>query len=138
MHEWALAEAVILTSADIAKVKNIERIAIVRIRLGELQRIDRECFGFAFEEIVKSYGTLFDKTTLSFETEPVRLRCRVCAHCWGLSDAGLDEHSAEAIHFVPEISHAYMKCPLCGSSDFDIVEGRGIALSGIVENNGDD
>jgi Zn finger protein HypA/HybF involved in hydrogenase expression len=34
----------------------------------------------------------------------------------------------EAIHFIPELSHAFVRCPECGSPDFIILAGRGITL----------
>jgi hydrogenase nickel incorporation protein HypA/HybF len=43
----------------------------------------------------------------------------------------VSEDTAEAIHFVPEVAHTYIKCPSCGSPDFEIVEGRGVWLENI-------
>ena len=42
-----------------------------------------------------------------------------------------DDDAAEAIHFVPELAHAFMRCPDCGSPDFEVAAGRGVAISGI-------
>ena len=41
------------------------------------------------------------------------------------------EDVREAIHFVPEIAHTYIKCPKCGSPDFEVVQGRGVWLESI-------
>ncbi len=37
----------------------------------------------------------------------------------------------ESIHFIPEVAHTYIKCPKCGSPDFEIIKGRGIWLEKI-------
>ena len=56
------------------------------------------------------------------------LKCRVCGTTWEFDLKKLDSATAEAIHFVPEAAHSYIKCPKCGSPDFEIVSGRGVWL----------
>jgi hydrogenase nickel incorporation protein HypA/HybF len=43
----------------------------------------------------------------------------------------LDEEAREAIHFLPEAAHAYIRCPKCGSPDFEILSGRGVWLESV-------
>lgn len=43
----------------------------------------------------------------------------------------LDKDKAEAVHFVPEVAHTYIKCQKCGSPDFKIASGRGVWLDSI-------
>jgi hydrogenase nickel incorporation protein HypA/HybF len=59
------------------------------------------------------------------------LKCRVCGTTWEYNSKKLDNATAEAIHFVPEVAHTYVKCPKCGSPDFEITSGRGIWLEDI-------
>ncbi|HLN88846.1 MAG TPA: hydrogenase/urease maturation nickel metallochaperone HypA, partial [Candidatus Binatia bacterium] len=59
------------------------------------------------------------------------LKCRVCNTTWSLDLEKLDKTTAEAIHFVPEVVHTYIKCPHCGSPDFEIVTGRGVWLENV-------
>ena len=59
------------------------------------------------------------------------LKCRVCGTTWEFNIKKLDKTTAEAIHFVPEVAHTYIRCPKCGSSDFEIVSGRGVWLDNI-------
>lgn len=65
-------------------------------------------------------------------TEPATLRCRPCCaeHEPDLA-ADVDANATEAIHFVPELAHAYLRCPQCGSPDFTIVAGRGVTVGRI-------
>jgi hydrogenase nickel incorporation protein HypA/HybF len=37
----------------------------------------------------------------------------------------------EAVHFLPEAAHAYLRCPRCGSVDFDVAAGRGVSIVSI-------
>ena len=128
MHEWALAEAVISAASEVAEKEGLKQVSEVIIKMGELQGIELEILDFAFSQL-KS-GKL--KNT-KFRMEPVKpkLKCRICEHEWILNREKLDESTAEAIHFIPEVAHAYIKCPKCGSPDFEILEGRGVWLQSI-------
>jgi hydrogenase nickel incorporation protein HypA/HybF len=128
MHEWALAEAVVAAASEVAEKEHLKEVAEVRIRVGELQQLDSETFGFALEQL----KTAKLKTAkFKIETAKATLQCRACDNKWAFSKEKLDPDMAEAIHFVPEIAHTYIKCPRCGSTDFEIVEGRGVWLESI-------
>ena len=135
MHEWALAEAVISTASKIADEKQLEEVTEVNIRLGELQQVDREIFVFALSHMKPKK---FRKTQFNIAEAKAKLRCRACGHEWQFSKAKLDESTMEAIHFVPEIAHAFMKCPSCGSPDFEIEQGRGVWIESIKGARNDD
>ena len=128
MHEWALAEAVIETASRIAKKEGLDSITEINIRLGELQQVDIEIFKFALSQLKPQE---LEKAQFNIRKAEAKLRCRVCGHEWAFSAADLDEEAREAIHFVPEVSHAFMKCPRCGSPDFDVISGRGVWIESI-------
>jgi hydrogenase nickel incorporation protein HypA/HybF len=128
MHEWALAEAVISTASQIAEKEGIKEVTEVKIKVGELQQIELDILDFALSQLKTSK---FKKTNFNIETLKAELQCRVCGYQWIFSRENLDENTAEAIHFVPEIAHTYIKCPKCGSPDFEILQGRGIWLESI-------
>jgi hydrogenase nickel incorporation protein HypA/HybF len=77
--------------------------------------------------------------TFEVRTEPAELRCRACEQEWRLGDSlsGLPEEQREAVHFLPETAHVYVRCPRCASPDFDIVRGRGVTVAAIA-GDGDD
>ena len=131
MHEWALAEAVISTVLDVAAKESAKEVVEITIVIGALQQIDLEVFKFAMSTLVK--GTIAENAKIIYENEPTILKCRVCGHEWSLEDAlnQLDEEIREAIHFVPELSHTYIKCPKCGSVDFEVIKGRGVYIKSI-------
>jgi len=128
MHEWALAEAVIKTASQIAEKEGLDEVTEINIRLGELQQVDIEIFRFALSQLKTSK---MKKARFNIQEAEAKLKCRACSHQWTFSAAELDEETREAIHFVPEIAHAYIKCPQCGSPDFEITIGRGVWIESI-------
>jgi hydrogenase nickel incorporation protein HypA/HybF len=128
MHEWALAEAVIRATQQIAEKEKLREINEVEIKIGELQQVEREIFRFALSQLKPAN---FRSTRFRLSKAKTKLKCRVCEHTWLFRRSKLDEDTAEAIHFVPEVAHSYIKCPKCGSPDFEISKGRGVWLENI-------
>ncbi len=128
MHEWSLAEAVISTASQIADREGLKRVIQVNIRLGELQQVEPELFEFALSQVKTPR---FQQAEFRIERVKAGFKCRVCSHEWSFGAEGLEEEAQEAIHFVPELAHAFAKCPECGSRDFEITRGRGIWLDSI-------
>jgi len=128
MHEWALAEAVISTVSQIVEKEGLKEVAEVEIKVGELQQIERDILEFALSQLktLKLKNAKFRIKTVKAE-----LKCRVCGQKWIFRKEKMNEEIAEAIHFVPEIAHTYIKCPKCGSPDFEILKGRGIWLESV-------
>lgn len=128
MHEWALAEGVISTATRIAEEQGIREITEIKVGIGELQQIEHEIFLFALEQLRTQNMT---RAKFTLEAIAGRFRCRVCGEGWEFSNREIDEETSEAIHFVPEMAHVYIKCPSCGSPDFEVLEGRGVILASI-------
>lgn len=130
MHELALAQAVIDTALQAAERAGIQRIARIAVRIGELQRIDRDCFAFALKEVIPAADPRLIDVAITIETDPAQFRCRPCEHPFTLADvrAPEDDTAAEAIHFIPELAHAFLRCPRCQSPDFEVLAGRGVTL----------
>ena len=140
MHELALADSVLkaaLSAADDAGLDRIERIVV---RVGELQQIKRDLFEFSLTEVLPAQDVRLAEVEFDVSEEPVRFQCRSCSTDYGRADAGIDNDGdeGEAIHFIPELSHAFARCPSCGSPDFDIQAGRGITLVRIDGSSEDD
>jgi hydrogenase nickel incorporation protein HypA/HybF len=125
VHEWALAEAVIKSLEGVSG-----EVKLVRVILGELQNVDGEILLFALEELKK--GTRLEGAKFELEVEPAEFECNACSARWKLSEAGVGEAEKEAMHFVPELAHAFLRCPSCGSPDFKVVKGRGVKVEPAV------
>ncbi len=131
MHEWALAEAVIRTALALLEREKAKEILEVEVLIGELQQVDIDIFEMALNELKKE--TPMEKALITIKKEPARFKCRSCGTEWSLSEVEdeLSEEEVESIHFIPELAHAFIKCPNCGSPDFDVVQGRGVWIGKI-------
>ncbi len=128
MHEWALAEAVIAVATQIATKEKLKEITEVTVKVGELQQVELGIFKFAFSQLKPDS---FKSAKFRITRAKTTLKCRACGHMWLFKKQKLDKSDAEAIHFVPEVAHTYIKCPRCGSPDFEITQGRGVWLENI-------
>ncbi len=136
MHEWALAEAVIAAASEIAEKEGLREVTEVRIKVGELQQIERDVLEFALSQLKPAK---FKNAKFSIEVVKAELKCRVCEQKWIFEREKLDKSTVEAIHFVPEVAHTYIKCPKCSSPDFEILAGRGVwleSIKGVKEGDG--
>jgi hydrogenase nickel incorporation protein HypA/HybF len=129
VHEWALAEAVVLTLSQYLREVGLSSVSRVVVSLGELQAVDREVFEFALRELASLYGVEVGR----FEVvdEEASFECRSCGFRWRLRDLNLPDEVRESIHFLPEAAYAYVRCPRCGSADFALLSGRGVRLVGV-------
>lgn len=128
MHEWALAEAVLAAALETAKKEGLRKVTEVYVKVGELQGVELDTLDFAFSQLKAGK---FKDAKFKTDIAKAELQCRACENKWILNRQKLDVNTAEAIHFVPEVAHAYIKCPKCGSPDFEVIEGRGMLLESI-------
>lgn len=128
MHEWALAEAVIASARQIAQQEHLQKITEVTIRIGELQQVDPPILRFALKQLSEG---IFKGTKFRILKAASKLKCRVCGTIWKYNSKKFDKATTEAIHFIPEVAHTFIKCPKCRSPDFEIASGRGIWLEDI-------
>jgi hydrogenase nickel incorporation protein HypA/HybF len=128
MHEWALAESIIATVVKVAGEEKLCEVTDVTVRVGELQGVEVPILRFATSQLKPES---LKSAKFHFLKAKTTLKCRVCAKTWQFSQAKLDLATTEAIHFVPEVAHTFIKCPKCGSPDFEIAQGRGVWLENI-------
>ena len=128
MHEWALAEAILASARQVAEQEGLKSVSEVTIKVGELQQVEPPILRFALAQMKSD---IFEGAKFRILKAKSTLKCRVCGNSWQFSLKTLDKTTAEAIHFVPEVAHTYVKCPKCGSPDFEIASGRGVWLQDI-------
>jgi len=133
MHEWALAESVVATIIKETENNNIKNISKVIIKVGELQQLDLVILRFALENIIESHGLSLDMSRIIIDMDKGELKCKVCGRMWSFDESlkRLQDSETEAIHFIPEIAHIYIRCPECKSPDFEILRGRGVYIESI-------
>lgn len=127
MHEWAIAEGIVAT---VLKNSGGRKVKKVKVRVGELQQIDLEVLKLAVGEISKVEQA--EEIKIEIEIERTEFECNRCHKRWNLSYSCFDAETAELVHFLPESSKIYSRCPRCGSSDFEIARGRGVWIESFV------
>lgn len=133
MHEWALAEGVIATALEAVEREGLSRITRLSVHVGELQRISLDVFEHAIRTVLPHAEPRLQGADIQISIEPARLECRACGADFAVAEAapadGLGEDQREAIHFVPELAHAFLRCPSCESPDFRVLRGRGVSIA---------
>jgi hydrogenase nickel incorporation protein HypA/HybF len=133
MHELALAEAVVTAALKFSDREGLSELARIEVRVGELQGIRKEIFEFALAEVMPAVEPRLASTEIHVEIEPARFHCRSCGVRFSLNEeTGLrGAEEVEAVHLVPELAHAFLRCPACRSPDFEVVAGRGVSIGAI-------
>jgi hydrogenase nickel incorporation protein HypA/HybF len=130
MHEWALAEAVIAAVEKIRRENGGRPVLHVSLRLGELQNVDQEAFRAGLQAALG--GLPYSLDVFRLLSAEAAFRCRACGRQWPLGESpGIGPEEREAIHFLPESAHAYLRCPGCGSPDFELASGRGVSIESV-------
>jgi hydrogenase nickel incorporation protein HypA/HybF len=130
MHEWALAEAVVAAVEKTRRENGGRAVLSVSLRLGELQSVDREAFRAGLDAALG--GLPYGPEIFRFLDEAAAFRCRACGRLWPLAESpGIGREEREAIHFLPESAYAYLRCPGCGSPDFELAAGRGVSIESV-------
>ena len=113
-----------------AEKNGLARIERIVVSVGQLQRISEDGFRFAIRKVIPATTEALRDVEVRVAHEPALFRCRGCGRQFALDEAadGLDAERAEAIHFIPELAHAFLRCPDCHSPDFDLLAGRGVRL----------
>lgn len=132
MHEWALAEAVITSAAETARQQKMSVVEEIVLNIGELQSIDAEMFASLVQNQLSQAEPLLQDAQIRVVRGVAAFECQACKKEFSEQDAKVGEEEREAIHFVPEMAHVYMRCPACGSPDFSIVRGRGVFIQEIT------
>ncbi len=131
MHEWAVAEAIVLSVLDEAKKNGIRSLERIVIKVGELQKMEKELLYDAIEAIFEEHGYRVKRDQVLIEDEPAVFKCNFCGNKWPYLVDFMPEEEKEYIHFFPEVAHGFLRCPSCGSPDFEIEKGRGVLIESI-------
>jgi hydrogenase nickel incorporation protein HypA/HybF len=128
MHEWALAEAILKSAREVAEKERLKSVTEVTVKVGELQGAEVPIIRFALKQMQED---IFKDTKFRIQKAKSTIKCRVCGSDWHYNPRKVDKATAEAIHYIPEVAHTYIKCPKCGSPDFEIASGRGVWLDNL-------
>jgi hydrogenase nickel incorporation protein HypA/HybF len=107
MHELSLMEALRDQALAAARAEGVRRIALIRLRVGELAGVEVEALRFAFPLVME--GTLAAGAELAIELEPAICHCAVCDAPFPAPDGCCD-------------------CPYCGTISRRLLRGRDLRL----------
>lgn len=110
MHELAITENVLEMAIGEAKRHGAKKVALIRLRVGEMTQVDPTCVEFYLGLIAK--GTIAEGVKLEAERVPLLARCRACG----------SEFAVAAYDFA---------CPRCGHKDTEIISGRELYVDSI-------
>jgi len=138
MHEYSIAEGIILTIKSIMKEERLDEVSEVIISVGDLAQIDREVLLDLLKILSSEYGLGDVKYVIN--SEETTFKCNYCGYSWSWSstrDVILKDLCGDVIecdnpiHFIPDLINVFMKCPRCGSQDYSILTGYDVRLVGI-------
>lgn len=139
MHEWSIAEGIVDTIVIYSLREGAKKVVKAVISIGELSQLNLEILKYAIKAL--SEGTVMENADIVFQTEEATFKCLNCGYSWSFSDVRkkllkmfCSEEAEECdnpVHYVPDLINVFVKCPKCGSPDFEISSGRGVKIVSI-------
>ncbi len=103
MHELAITQSILDIAKKAAREHDAKKVQSVRIMLGEYSGVVPQCIQYYFDVISKD--TVAEGAVLDIRRLPVVIHCNTCGK----------ENEIERLH---------VSCPLCGSTDLKLIQGR--------------
>ena len=107
MHELSLLEALRDQALAAVRAEGAQRIAVIRLRVGELAGVELEALRFGFPVVMA--GTIAAGAALRIEIEPAECMCDVCGASFPAPDGCCD-------------------CPRCSTISRRLLRGRDLRL----------
>ncbi|MEM1679735.1 MAG: hydrogenase/urease maturation nickel metallochaperone HypA [Sulfolobales archaeon] len=135
MHEYSIAEGIILAIKKIRDYNNLSIVSEADILVGDLAQIDKEVLLELLNILSEEYG--LGRITFSIKEEESKFECNQCGFSWSWSQirdsimgelCGGVEDCDNPVHFIPDLINVFMVCPRCKSQDFKIVSGYDVRL----------
>lgn len=142
MHEFSVAQSIIDSINEDARVKNAKTVSEISIDVGELMQLDTSFLRHALK--ILRMGALSD-AKLRIHIVKAKFSCRRCSYVWTMTEAKKqlsevpeqlmvrEPDSRELpLHFLPYLYPAFLHCVKCGSSDVSVTQGKDIRVRKLV------
>jgi len=132
LHEASYALAIIDAVLNELQKRGIKDVKVKKIylRIGELSLIDNTALKSAFEAY--SMGSPLEGAELEIEIIPSKFKCKRCGHEWSFREAFPQlEVNIPVIHMYPHMVAELLKCPKCGSTEIEILQGEEFTITKI-------
>jgi hydrogenase nickel incorporation protein HypA/HybF len=110
MHEMSLVRSLLAQVRELAKAHGGAVVQRIRVQVGPLSGVEPLLLASAWEQLRGEAA--MPQATLELEEVPLEARCRACDGVF------------QPVRFR-------FRCPLCGSSETDVVRGDGVVLHSI-------
>ena len=134
MHEWSVAQSVILTVSHTFPNKNVKK---VKLGVPQFSFLDIEILKEAFNMLKQ--GTNLENAELEVVIKEPKFQCLHCGKEFTFSQISRNveelknEYGEEyPLHLMPELLPSFISCPYCGSHDIKVL-GQDITIEGIEE-----
>jgi len=107
MHEYSIVQSLLDSCEENAKKNNSKKITKVTVKIGVMSGVEVDLLKTAFDTFKE--GTMCEECEFVTNIQPVLIECRKCK-----SKSELKKNE-------------YM-CPLCQSSDVDVIDGEDMYL----------
>lgn len=115
-----------------AEQEGLRKVTKVELEVNELSQLEIEIIEEAFK--ILSENTPLEGSRLVIHKVPARFICNNCGYRWDLKEALAQLESAAEqhgiadeegtvdppTHYMPMLVYSFMKCPRCGSRDFEV------------------
>ena len=132
MHEASYALAIIDSVVNYLKEMGAENVKVTKVivKVGELSLIDEISLKNAFEAY--SLGSPLEGAELVVKVIPSRFKCKRCGREWSFREAFPQlKEKIPVIHLYPHLVSEMLRCPDCGSSEVEILQGDEFVIEGI-------
>jgi len=138
VHEYSIAEGVVLSVKSLMREEGLSEVSEVTLSVGDLAQIDKEVLLELLKILSSEYG--LGNVKYVIVSEETTFKCNYCGFSWGWSsvkDSILKDLCGDFIecdnpvHFIPDLINVFMKCPKCGSQDYNILTGYDVRLVSI-------
>ncbi|NOZ89233.1 MAG: hydrogenase maturation nickel metallochaperone HypA [Crenarchaeota archaeon] len=135
MHEVSIAMSILsVVEEAFRETPGAKRVSKIKLQIGMLSMVDPEALRFALRTV--SRGTPAEGAEIEIEMVKPVFRCNRCGHTWEVSDEDIERISSDPeastlIHIYPDVVARYLRCPRCGSSDIEIVRGKGVIVHSV-------
>lgn len=143
MHELGIAQSIVSAALEEADKAGAEKVLSVEVKVGELMQVDVDVLKEAIELLMK--GPKLEGARVKIDTVAAAFSCNRCSREWDMDQARKqlaavpdalrvrEPDSVELpLHFLPSLYPAFVRCPVCGSSDVSITAGEDIWLRNVV------
>ena len=143
MHELSVAQSIVEFALYEADRNKAEKVVELDVDVGELMQVDIRVLRKALGALMTGPRLTGAKTRVS--VEGAYFSCRRCGSEWDMLEAKKQlsevpewllvrepESNEVALHFLPDLYAAFIRCPTCGSSDFTALRGDDIRVMRVV------